>query len=342
MGKSADALAAFAKAIELQPEDPSLLYERATIYLQESHWEQAAADFAKALDLVPEFGTQAYVSGWVYNILPQWDKALDKTLELRPKDGMLHVVRARLHLGKSEWDKALAEFGEALKLRPDDADLRLERGRALAQLGRWFAAGRDFAQVIEKRPLSDDWVQHGCLLVLAGDTDGYRKFCAPLVERHGKVKDPTVAYPAGRLCALAPDALADPAQAVRWAEWSLASDPKNVFYLHTLGLAHYRAGQFDQAEKRCRESMKINPNWLGIPQNWLVLALICHQQKKPDEARQWLDKATEWLATANAKRPKEEAGYQPPEMPPSDWLEYQVLRREAEKLLSGEPPKADK
>jgi serine/threonine protein kinase/Tfp pilus assembly protein PilF len=332
-GKPTDAIASFTKAIELQPDDLQLLYERGSLYGQESLWEQAALDLAKALELVPDFGTQMAWGQSIYNLLFQWHKSLDKVLELRPKDGLLHAVRARVHLGKSEWDMALAEFAEALKLRPDDADLRLERGRAFAQRARWFAAAADYAQVIEKRPFGDDWVQHACLRLLAGDTDGYRKFCAPLTERHGKAKDPLVAYPAGRTCALAPNAIPDPAQAVLWEERAVAIEPKNAFYLHALALAHYRAGQFDLAEKRCRESMKVLPNWPGHPQNWLVMALTLHQLKKPDEARTWLDKATEWLAKANEKRPKEEAGFQPPEMPISDWLEYQVLRREAEMLI---------
>jgi serine/threonine protein kinase/Flp pilus assembly protein TadD len=341
-GKAADAVAAITKAIELRPDDPQLLYERGYWYGQESHWEQAAADFARALDLVPDFGAQAGLGASIYSVLSIWEKVLDKTLALRPKDGELHAVRARMHMGKSERDKASAEFAEALKLRPDDAELRLERGRFLAQLGRWFGAAADFAEVIDKRPFNDDWVQHACLRLLAGDSEGYRKLCGSLRERYGKERNPLVVYPAGRICALAPGGIADPAQAVLWEEQALVTDPKNLFYMQALALALYRAGQFDQAEKRCRESMKVNPNWTGHPQNWLVLAMTCHQQKKPDEARQWLDKATEWLAKANEKRPKEEAGFQPPEMLPSDWLEYQVLRREAEKLLNEKGPKPEK
>ncbi len=71
------------------------------------------------------------------------------------------------------------------------------------------------------------------------------------------------------------------------------------------------------------------------PLNWLGLALAYHRLKQPDEARRCLDKATAWMKQANADRPKEEVEAPPLTMTLSDWLEYQILRREAETALNG-------
>jgi hypothetical protein len=45
-------------------------------------------------------------------------------------------------------------------------------------------------------------------------------------------------------------------------------------------------------------------------------------------------KADKWLDKINHDRPKEQADLPPPNFSLADWLEYQVLRREAEKLAN--------
>jgi hypothetical protein len=62
--------------------------------------------------------------------------------------------------------------------------------------------------------------------------------------------------------------------------------------------------------------------------NWFGLALVHHRLGHPDDARQCLDKGIQWL---------EREGPPSPELPakllPQDWLEAQLLRREAEETL---------
>jgi hypothetical protein len=60
--------------------------------------------------------------------------------------------------------------------------------------------------------------------------------------------------------------------------------------------------------------------------------MVYQKLDQPEEAHTWEKKAADWFAEVNAHRPKEEADFMPPEMPLSDWLEYQVLRADAEKL----------
>ena len=62
--------------------------------------------------------------------------------------------------------------------------------------------------------------------------------------------------------------------------------------------------------------------------NWLVLAMAHQQQGQATEAAQWLDKATAWFNKATPKQPGA-----PVTLSAADWLEAQVLRREAEALV---------
>jgi tetratricopeptide (TPR) repeat protein len=105
-------------------------------------------------------------------------------------------------------------------------------------------------------------------------------------------------------------------------------------YLHALGLAHYRAGQFDKAIEQLHKSIK--GNWGGNAANWLVLAMAHQRLGQVAEARNWFDKAARWMdhtgpeaagGSANALR----------SLHPHDALACLVLRREAETLLALRP-----
>jgi tetratricopeptide (TPR) repeat protein len=128
----------------------------------------------------------------------------------------------------------------------------------------------------------------------------------------------------------------DPAAVVTMAEQAVAADPRCAWYLHTLGMAHYRAGKFDRAIERLRESAAARPAWSANVVNWLGLALAYHRLGQTKEARQWWDRAVGWIDQAAAKPPKQ-PGASIPGLSVHDWLACHVLRREAEALLN---PKA--
>src|SRR5262249_35031452 len=95
-------------------------------------------------------------------------------------------------------------------------------------------------------------------------------------------------------------------------------------------------GHLEEAARWHRESLKwAANNPAAEPVDWCGLALVSFRLGRPDEARQDLDKAAEWIRAANASRPKEEAEFMPATMQLSDWLEYLILSREAEAALEG-------
>jgi Flp pilus assembly protein TadD len=109
------------------------------------------------------------------------------------------------------------------------------------------------------------------------------------------------------------------------------AEPGTAWHVHTLGLAHYRAGQFDQAVRRLQESTGLTPAWEADVDNWLVLALAQHRLDKGAEARRWLDRAVEW----SNQRSRPPAGGTAAAKPlhPHDELARRLLLREAEALL---------
>jgi hypothetical protein len=66
--------------------------------------------------------------------------------------------------------------------------------------------------------------------------------------------------------------------------------------------------------------------------NWLWLALAYQKLGEKDKARTWLAKAAEWLdSLGNQMPPPIKANEMNLHL--HNWLEAQILRREAEKLL---------
>jgi tetratricopeptide (TPR) repeat protein len=202
------------------------------------------------------------------------------------------VDKARYYILKSQWDQAAAEYAKA--------DLVAPR-------------------------LSDDTFAYACLFLIRGDSEGYNRFCRGMIQRAGQTKDPWEANVLARSCALARKSPVDPARAVQWANQAIARE-QPAWYFHSLGLAQYRAGQFDQAlQSFTKANLK---EWNYAELNWFGLALVHHRLGHPDEARQCLAKGVQWLQREGPPGPG-----RPAKIHRSDWLEAQLLRREAEEML---------
>src|SRR5262249_58744328 len=84
------------------------------------------------------------------------------------------------------------------------------------------------------------------VLLLADATDVYRQQCARVMAQLHDTKEPRTAFLVARICALGPDSAADPAKLVQIAERAVQPQ-RGAHYLHALGLAYYRAGEFEKA-----------------------------------------------------------------------------------------------
>ena len=109
----------------------------------------------------------------------------------------------------------------------------------------------------------------------------------------------------------------DPLKAVEQARQALELDPDcaNVA-LNTLGVAYYRAGNWQAAIEWLESSMKFRKG--GDSRDWFFLAMAQEQLGSHNEARKWFDQAVAWME----KRAP---------------LDEQLLgfRHEAEELLNG-------
>jgi serine/threonine protein kinase/tetratricopeptide (TPR) repeat protein len=135
--------------------------------------------------------------------------------------------------------------------------------------------------------------------------------------------DPTSLNALAWFLAAGPDpAIRDPALAVRLAARGTELAPNDGAIWNTLGVAHYRAGAWNEAITALERSMDLTAG--GSPVDWFFLAAAHGQKGERGEARLWFDKGAAWMAGNGAQdeeliRFRQEAadvlGLTPPAMP---------------------------
>jgi tetratricopeptide (TPR) repeat protein len=83
------------------------------------------------------------------------------------------------------------------------------------------------------------------------------------------------------------------ARAVELAKAAVELDPKTGAYWNTLGVAHYRAGDWKAAVIALHKSMELGKG--GESFDWFFLAMTHWQLGDKVEARKWYDQAVAWM-----------------------------------------------
>jgi tetratricopeptide (TPR) repeat protein len=325
-GRWPQALKEYETAVRLAPDNTALLLEAARVFAQHKQPDLAADTFAKAAASSP---TDAAL--WVETArelvrLEQWDRAAEHFLhaiDLQPAE---HGVGAARAATCRELAHSPLALDRALRERPNDTDVLTGRARVRIERGEWKEAATDFARVVELSPPDERSFECAAVLLILGDEAGYRKVVTRLVEQIGDTRDPFLAYVLARTCSLVPNSGIDAARAVAWAEQAVAERPKVGWYLHALGLALYRKGEFEAAIGRLTESEKAD--WEPV-MDWLVLALCHHRLGHAAEARKYLARATELLARRPPAKLFTAALFS------TDVEEAVLMRREADRVILG-------
>ena len=252
-----------------------------------------------------------------------------RVAELEPDNSEVWHDVAVVDQQSGDWVKAVQDCTEAILRSPESEPYRRDRGHVYQRLGRWKEAAVDYVWVAEHRPDDIDESPMNCsvALLMSDDHDAYRAICARIAQRYASTKDLKMAYLAARLCALETGAVANPIEPLKWAQRVVGAD-RNAWTLHALGLTQLRAGQPAQAIQTFQDSIA-SGDWAHIV-NWLGLAIAYHQVGKAEEARKWWLKSQEWIDKASREMPGDQWK---PSIHPNEWLECQLLSREARPLF---------
>src|SRR5262249_43315422 len=93
----------------------------------------------------------------------------------------------------------------------------------------------------------------------------------------------------------------NPEKALELAQQLIQLSANNGAHWHTLGVAHYRVGDWKAAIGALEKSLELRKGGDGY--DWFVLALAHGQLGQNDEARRWYDKAAQWMDQRALKEP---------------------------------------
>ena len=169
-----------------------------------------------------------------------------------------------------------------------------------------------------------------------GSSDSYGSTCRRMLKQFQDTEKANDAYWVAWTCLLGPEAAEDYAPVVRLAEQAVEADADSEVYLKTLGGILYRAGRFEEAVKRLTEADNLieDPDTesnLSPAYTWYFLAMAHHKLGHAEEAKKWLDKATEWTDKVLAEHEEGKS--------PLSWnrrLTLKLLRKEAEDMIGNE------
>jgi serine/threonine protein kinase/tetratricopeptide (TPR) repeat protein len=282
-----------------------------------------------------------------------YEQAL-KVLDQRLPDGMerLLVKRALMRIE----GRSAAEAEARLTALEDDRQLAIltaqaEKGNKLfvhharaswfACRGRWRESAKDLLAQIELNPKDfPALLAAAACLILGGDVDEHRKLCGRMAEQFRATTDPHEADIFIKICLLRAGSIDAANLPLKTLDKSLEEGRSGPVLLSWFaacrGLAAYRAGDFQQAERWAVRSVEKAQGSLSAPLALLVRALAEHQLGRQDKAQRSFAEASAMIpGELRMLGTNEYVGTLPVNAYAvyADLLIAEVLRREAEATL---------
>ena len=142
------AIADYTEAIRLNPKLAEAYYSRGFAYGKKGDYDKAIADYTEAIRLDPKYAEAYYNRGVAYATRATTTRRLPTTP--RPSGWTRNMPRriatGALPTGEGRYDKAIADYTEAIRLNPEYADGVLQPGHRLQEKGDEDKAEADFDQ----------------------------------------------------------------------------------------------------------------------------------------------------------------------------------------------------
>jgi serine/threonine protein kinase/tetratricopeptide (TPR) repeat protein len=350
-GQLPEAVRAFQEAIRLQIDVASAHIYLGAAYVKQRQWGPAIDALKEGLRLDPKSADGLTILGAALQGTGRLDEALvacRKAVELKPDYAMGHTNLGAV-LGKmGRTEEEIRCYRKAIDLDANLVEAHLNLGLALQRRGKFREAAACFRKVIELDPkTASAHAELGTALTRQGEVeegiacmqralDIDPKNIVALMNlgtarsEQGKAREAIACYRkvleinprhanalnglAWQLATCADLQLRNPAEAVKLAEASTRLKPEDGGIWNTLGVARYRAGEYEAAVAALTKSMELSKG--GTALDWFILAMAHQKLDKMEEARKWYDGAVQWT---EKNQPQDE--------------ELRRFRREAEEVL---------
>jgi tetratricopeptide (TPR) repeat protein len=125
-------------------------------YARCKDWKDSITIWSDVIEKFPsKIPTAYYNRGLAYSNLGQWDKAIadySNAIGINPKYTDAYSNRGIAYKNLGQWDKAIADYSRAIEMSPKYDKAWYNRGLAYYTLGRWDMAIADYSEAIGINP----------------------------------------------------------------------------------------------------------------------------------------------------------------------------------------------
>jgi tetratricopeptide (TPR) repeat protein/serine/threonine protein kinase len=304
LGQFEEAIAVCRHAIELAPDSAAAVRSLGNVLHARGTLGDAIATFQKAIALEPNY-VEAHVDlGEALEDNGQLEEALavdQKVIELDPKSTSGHNNLASVLYTLDRTDEAVAALRKAIELSPKEAIVHLNLGMMLSSQNKFDEAAEALRKSIELQPNNPDaQATLGEVLALSGDLPEAAAAYEKAIELA-----PNNPGPRGDLSWLlatwVDPKLRDAARAIELAEKAVELAPENGRTWNSLGVARYRAAQWQPAIDALKKSIELEGE--GDAVHCFFLAMAQWQLGERDAARKYYDQAVAWIEKNAVEHP---------------------------------------
>ena len=174
LGRQEEALAAYGRAIELDPKYASPHNGVGNVYRALGRQEEALAAYGRAIELDPKLASPHHGVGNVYSDLGRQEEALaayGRAIELDPKDASPHNGVGNVYRALGRQEEALAAYGRAIALDPKLAAPQMSLAGIYRKLGDEEAWRRQMG-LVQSLVVEESEYNRACFASICGDLDG--------------------------------------------------------------------------------------------------------------------------------------------------------------------------
>ena len=225
-----------------------------------------------------------------------------------PNDAEAYCQRGRLYIRLQEFSKAVDDFNQAIALKPEYFEAYHHRGHAHERLGQAQKAIDDFSAALKGQP------QSAHIFHARGQNYLWLKEYAKTVEdlNHAlelKLGDKREQANACNILAwihvAGPAEFRAPDKAIPLAQKAVELAPDSWPFCHTLGVVHFRLGQYKEAVEALERGVKNNKDQ-STAFDLYFLAMCHHHLGDAAKAKDCYDRAVAWQKQAKLTPPQVE------------------------------------
>jgi tetratricopeptide (TPR) repeat protein len=281
------------RTVELTKGIPEAYITRGYLKARLDNLDDALADYERGIEAAKDPGERAQH----YNTAAWWIATSPQSTQRHIEKAVEWVEKATNLDGATDAPASLYQPSQPFNLMQlfPGVDRYAARGALYAVLKMNDRARADFEKAVSSDNASNySHYIHALACLKMGNPAEFRNACLILLEKFAATENPTDAYFSAWTCALAPKAVDDYSLAIELAERALKADPKPHQHQQCLGAVLYRDGKFDDAIEHLNKAVESDKNERSSAAYGLYfLAMTHHRLGNAAKAREFLDRANQ-------------------------------------------------